>query len=175
MGTLRSRGQNEQKWRETNAEGGSTKYQTIVFQKQNGVGTQEFDSRYPPPYAHPPLSFPSLCSRALTSFPTHGGPRHSQNSWVKYKLHQTHTHTCIHTQAHTRCFHRLWAWERFVDSAQLVPGTKLAGDSPPCALRGTTFLCGCTGNVWVTWHWEYSSSFHCNQMGLDTQYRTVKK
>lgn len=25
-----------------------------------------------------------------------------------------------------------------------------------------TFLCGCTGNVWVTWHREYSSSFHCD-------------
>lgn len=54
--------------------------------------------------------------------------------------------------------------------AQLVPGTKNAGDSPPCALRRTKFLCGCIGNVWVTWHWEYTSSFHCNEMGLETPY-----
>lgn len=32
------------------------------------------------------------------------------------------------------------------------------------------FLRGSIRNVWVTWHWEYSFSFHCNKLGLDTQH-----
>lgn len=61
MGTLRSRGQNEQKRKETNAEGGSTKYQTIVFQKQNGGIPQQISASE---HRHPP----SLLSFSLPVF-----------------------------------------------------------------------------------------------------------
>lgn len=141
MGTLRSRGQNEQKRRETNAKGGSTKYQTIVFQKQNGVGSQEFHSRYPPLYT-PPFSFPSLCSRALTSLLTCGGPRHSQNSWLKYKLHRN-GHSRMYTHRETLCFHRLKAWERCVLAGLLVPGTETSRGFPSLVLREGR--CSCVG------------------------------
>lgn len=66
-------------------------------------------------------------SLTLTSFPTHGGPRHSQNSWVKYK-HTEHTLTLTHT--HTRSLPPQ-AWEHCLDSARLVPGTKEQGTPLP--------------------------------------------
>lgn len=77
---------------EKNAEGGwqGAKWQTIVFQKQTRVGTQEFHSRYLHPYVAPLSFLLSLCSSDLTSSPTHGDPsQHSQNSGVKF--HQAHS------------------------------------------------------------------------------------
>lgn len=141
---------------------------------------EEFHSRYPPPNtATPPPSspFPSLCSRALTSFPTHVGPRHSQNSWVKYKLHQTHTltvHIYTHTHKKTR-LHKLQAWEH-LGRLSLVSTWHKSSRGFPSLCSKTMFQCGCTGNVWVTWHWEYSSSFHCDKLGLHAQHHhTVQR
>lgn len=77
----------------------------LCSKNRNGVGTQEFHSRYPPAKRRSsPLRFASLCSGALTSFLTRGGPWHSQNSWVKYKLTKN-------TLTHTHGLHRLYVWE----------------------------------------------------------------
>ena len=66
-----------QKWRET--QGGSTQIPDNCVPKTERSGNSGIPQQIS-------ASFPSLCSRALTSFPTRGGLRHSQNSWVKYKL-----------------------------------------------------------------------------------------
>lgn len=126
---------------ETNAEGGSTKYQAIVFQKQNGVGRnsgipQQISAS---PDRRPPPSFPSLCSRALTSFPTHAAPRHSQNSWVKYKVTRTHFRTCIHTHATSLSLGALLrlsplsTWHKTIQGIPVRPPPSLL----PCAQRRT--------------------------------------
>lgn len=177
MGTLRSRGQNEQKRKETNAEGGSTKYQTIVFQKQNGGIPQQISAsehRHTPPL--PPLLFPP-CVLALLrhsrpmlapGIPKTAG---SNTNFTKHTLWP-----CIYTHTHkiTR-FHKLQAWEH-LGRLSLVSTWHKSSRGFPSLCSKTMFQCGCTGNVWVTWHWEYSSSFHCDKLGLHAQHHhTVQR
>lgn len=92
MGTARARGQTELDPRETNAEGVSAKFQTIVPKTE-----WTWSSGIPQPLQQiclSPLALLPLCSRSLTSLPTCGGPRHSQNSCVEYRLTDIHTHGC---------------------------------------------------------------------------------
>lgn len=143
----------------TNAEGGSTKYQTIVFQKENRVRIPQQISASS---CRPHLRLPSHCYGALTSFTTCGGPRHSQNSWVKYKLTK-------HTQAYTQS---PWAWEHCEGAARLVPGTKQAGDSPPSALGGEKFLWVCKMCLACTALDVFFLSF--SEIGLNLKHHTIK-
>lgn len=75
------------------------KYQTIVFQKQNGIGTQEFHSRYPPPYAPPP--HPSLFPPSVLVLLRHSRPMvapgipktaGSNTNFTKHTLTHVYTH-----------------------------------------------------------------------------------
>lgn len=142
MGTLRSRGQNEQKRRETNAKGGSTKYQTIVFQKQNGVGSQEFHSRYPPLYTPPFLLSLSRFSRSYV-IPDLCWPPAFPKQLAQIQTSPKRTLTHVYTHRETLCFHRLKAWERCVVSTLLVPGTKTSRGFPSLVLQEGR--CSCVG------------------------------
>lgn len=176
MGTLRSRGQNEQKWRETNEREDQPNTRQLCSKNRMELelrnSTADIRLRRPPP---PLLSLPLFSGSYVIPDPCWPPAFPKQLGQIQTP---PNAHMPIHTHKHTlytRCFHRLRAWEHFMGSAQLVPGTKQEGDSPPCALSGPMFLCGCTVNVWVIWHWEYSFSFHCHKLGLDTQLHTVKK
>lgn len=162
MGTAKARGQNEQRWRETKAEGGSTEFQTIVFQKQNESDLRNSTAckadirlRMCPP---PPPSSPTLCSLALASFPTHGGPRHSQKQLAQIQTHQTHTQTRA-LGAQTRPV------EYLEQKRQGIPLPLL----PRVPVR-TYFICLGYMALGVS----LSASFHCNKTGLETIRRTLK-
>lgn len=132
---------------------GQIKYQTYVFQKQTRSRTQEFHSRYLHPYTACPFSLSVLeLLRHSRPMEAPGIPETAGSNFI---------------QAHTLCFQGLRPWERFLDSVLLVPGTRVAGDSPPCSQSG------CIRNVWLTW--VYSSSFYCNKLEPDTQWKTDRK
>lgn len=124
-----------------NAQGGSTKYQTIVFPKTECSGTSGIPQQIPLPFPSPPFSrsyvIPDPC-------------------WPLAFLKQLgQIQTCqIHTHTH---FNKLGKNSWYL--AQKKQGIPLF-----CEPRGTTFPCGRTGNVLVTRHREYSFSFHCIQM-----------
>lgn len=124
----------------TNGEGGSAEYQTIVFQKQNRVRI--------PQQISAPISFLSHCSRALTSSPTRGGPRHSQNSWVIYKPTK-HTHTNAASVG--------WGRHRPVSTWH-----KKAGDPPP-PRHEESFSSHCSKTGIAMEH------LHCKKNGEETR------
>lgn len=98
---------------------------------------EEFHSRYPPLNAATP---PSLLSFSLPVFsrsyvipdPCWPPAFPKQLGQIQTSPNTHFDRAYIHTQ-HAFISYRLG--NTWVDSAQLVPGTNQAGDSPPCALR----------------------------------------
>lgn len=81
-----------------NAQGGSTKYQTIVFPKTECSGTSGIPQQIPFPFPSPPFS---------RSYVIPAGPWHSENSWVKYKpVKNMHIHTLISLGRTVSTWHR---------------------------------------------------------------------
>lgn len=127
---------------------GQTKYQTYVFQKQTRSRTQEFHRRYPHPYTACPFNLSVLeLLRHSRPMEAPGIPETAGSNFI---------------QAHTLCFQRLQPWEHFLDSVPLVPGTRLAGDSPPCSQVGVLEMFGLhgTGCILLPSIITYQSQIH---------------
>lgn len=140
---------------------------------------EEFHSRYPPPNAATP---PSLLSFSLPVFsrsyvipdPCWPPAFPKQLGQIQTSPNTHFDRAYIHTHKKTR-LHKLQAWEH-LGRLSLVSTWHKSSRGFPSLCSKTMFQCGCTGNVWVTWHWEYSSSFHCDKLGLHAQHHhTVQR
>lgn len=131
------------KWRETNEREDQPNTRQLCsknrIESELRNSTADIRLRAPPP---PLLSLPLfLCSYVIPdprwppAFPKQLGQIQTSPN--------TSTHTsCVHSQKHKLCFHRLRSWERFIGSAQLVPGSKQAGIPLPVLYEGQ---CSCVG------------------------------